>query len=180
MAKRWGKNGNSERLFFWAPRSLQMVIAAMKLKDIYSLEESYDQPRQHIKKQRHYIVNKGSSTQSCGFSSSQVWMWELDYNVLVSFNGPEPGGPESTIRKWKRERGWYSLVYAENQQSPWHRACIAHNQATPREGEDTGRLLERVLEAPAGEWAHRVSTLQRISRRGLGGRERENKKDTGT
>ena len=88
-----------------------------------------------IKKQRHYIVNKGSSTQSCGFSSSQVWMWELDYKVLGSFNGPEPGGPESMIRKWKRERGWYSLVYAENQQSPWHRACIAHK--------DTRRPLER-------------------------------------
>ena len=35
-----------------------MVIAAMKLKDAYSLEENYDQPRQHIKKQRHYFANK--------------------------------------------------------------------------------------------------------------------------
>ena len=40
-------------LFFWAPKSLQMVIAAMKLKDVYSLEDSYDQCRQHIQKQRH-------------------------------------------------------------------------------------------------------------------------------
>ena len=39
MAHRWGKNGNSDRLFFWAPKSLQMVTAAMKLKDAYSLEE---------------------------------------------------------------------------------------------------------------------------------------------
>ena len=39
MANRWGKNGNGERLLFsWAPRSLQMVTAAMKLKDTYSLE----------------------------------------------------------------------------------------------------------------------------------------------
>ena len=42
-------------------------------------KESYDQPRQHIKKQRHYFVNKGSSSQGYGFSSGQVWMWELDY-----------------------------------------------------------------------------------------------------
>ena len=42
-------------------------------------KESYDQPRQHIKKQRHYFVNKGPSSQGSGFSSSQVWMWELDY-----------------------------------------------------------------------------------------------------
>ena len=41
--------------------------------------KSYDQRRQHIKKQRHYFVNKGSSNQSCGFSSSHVRMWELDY-----------------------------------------------------------------------------------------------------
>ena len=41
--------------------------------------ESYDQPRQHIKKQRHYFVNKGPSSQVYGFSSSHVWMWELDY-----------------------------------------------------------------------------------------------------
>ena len=38
MANRWGNSGNSVRLFFWAPKSLQMVIAAMKLKDAYSLE----------------------------------------------------------------------------------------------------------------------------------------------
>ena len=42
-------------------------------------KKSYDQPRQHIKKQRHYFVNKGPSSQSYGFSSSRVWMWELDY-----------------------------------------------------------------------------------------------------
>ena len=40
---------------------------------------SYDQPRQHIKKQRHYFVNKGPSSQGYGFSSGHVWMWELDY-----------------------------------------------------------------------------------------------------
>ena len=40
-------------------------------------KKSYDQPRQHIKKQRHYF--KGPPSQSYGFSSSHVWMWELDY-----------------------------------------------------------------------------------------------------
>ena len=42
-------------------------------------KKSYDQPRQHIKKQRHYFANKGPSSQSYGFSSGHVWMWELDY-----------------------------------------------------------------------------------------------------
>ena len=42
-------------------------------------KESYDQPRQHIKKQRHYFVSKGPSSQGYGFSSSHVWMLELDH-----------------------------------------------------------------------------------------------------
>ena len=41
--------------------------------------KSYAQPRQHIKKQRHYFANKDLSSQSYGFSSSHIWMWELDY-----------------------------------------------------------------------------------------------------
>ena len=41
-------------------------------------KKSYDQPRQHIKKQRHYFSNKGPSSQSYGFPSSHIWMWELD------------------------------------------------------------------------------------------------------
>ena len=56
-----------------------MVTAAIKLKDACSLEENYDQTRQPIKKQRHYYANKGLSSQGYGFSSSHVWMWELDY-----------------------------------------------------------------------------------------------------
>ena len=57
-----------------APKSLQMVTAAMKLKDAYSLEESYDQPRQHIKRQRYYFANKCLSSQGYDFSSTHVWM----------------------------------------------------------------------------------------------------------
>ena len=44
-----------------------------------SWKKSYDQTRQHIKKQRHYFANKGLSSQSYRFSNSPIWMWELDY-----------------------------------------------------------------------------------------------------
>ena len=114
MGKQW------QILFWGAPESLHMVIAAMKLKipwrrkwqltpvllpreshgwrslvgySPWSRKEldkterlhfhftlwkkSYDQPRQHIKKQRHYFANKGLSSQSYVFSSSHVWMWKL-------------------------------------------------------------------------------------------------------
>ena len=46
----------------------------MKLKDAYSLEGNYDQPRLHIKKQRHYFANKGPFSQGYGISSGRVWM----------------------------------------------------------------------------------------------------------
>ena len=47
-------------------------------------KESYDQPRQHIKKQRYYFVSKGPSSQDYGFSSGHVWMWELDYKESLA------------------------------------------------------------------------------------------------
>ena len=59
-----------ETLVLGVPKSLQLLTAAIKLKDTCSLK-SYDQPRQHIKKQKHYFANKGPSSQSYGFSSSQ-------------------------------------------------------------------------------------------------------------
>ena len=49
-----------------------MVTAAMKLKALAPWKKSYDQPRQHIKKQRYYSANKGLSSQGYGFSSSSV------------------------------------------------------------------------------------------------------------
>ena len=51
----------------------------MKLKDTCSLEGKLWPSRQHIKKHRHYFAKKGQSSQNYGFSSSHVWMWELDY-----------------------------------------------------------------------------------------------------
>ena len=55
----------------------------MKLKDACSLEENYDKPGQHIKKQRHHSADKGLSSQSYGFSSSHVQTWELDHKEVL-------------------------------------------------------------------------------------------------
>ena len=63
----------------WAPKSLQMLTAAMKWKMLVPWKKSYDQLGQHIKKQGHYFANKVPSSQSYGFSSSHIWMWELDH-----------------------------------------------------------------------------------------------------
>ena len=76
----WQIDGETVRdFFFCAPKSLQMVTAAIKLKDAFPLEGKLWATRQHIKRQRHYFANKGPSSQGYGFSSGHVWMWELDY-----------------------------------------------------------------------------------------------------
>ena len=79
MANRWEQCKQWLTLFLRAPKSLQVLTAAMKLKMLTSWKESYDQLIQHIKQQRNYFVNKNLSSQSYGFSSSHVWMWELDH-----------------------------------------------------------------------------------------------------
>ena len=77
MAFRWQLDGETMEtvrdIILGAPKSLQMVTTAMKLKGA-PWKKSYDQPRQHIKKQRHYFANKGPSSQGYGFSSGHVWM----------------------------------------------------------------------------------------------------------
>ena len=74
----WGIDGETVEtvsdFIFWAPKSLQMVIAAMKLKTLTPWKESYDRPRQDIEKQRHYFANKSASSQGYVFSSGHVWM----------------------------------------------------------------------------------------------------------
>ena len=50
-----------------------------EIKMLTPWKKSYDQPRQHITKQRHYFANKGRSSQSDGFSSSHLWTWNLDH-----------------------------------------------------------------------------------------------------
>ena len=76
MGKQWKQ---WETLIFWALKSLQMLTQPWNLKRFAPWKKSCDQPRQHIKKQRHYFANKGPSSQIYGFSSGHVWMWELDY-----------------------------------------------------------------------------------------------------
>ena len=66
--------------YFWGLKNhCKWWLQWWNWKTLAPWKKSYDQPRQHIKKQRHYFANKGPSSQSYGFSSSHVWMWDLDY-----------------------------------------------------------------------------------------------------
>ena len=66
-------------LFSWAPKSLQMVTAAMKLRHFLLGRKAMTNLDSILKKQRHYFDNKGPYSQSYDLSSSHVWMWNLDH-----------------------------------------------------------------------------------------------------
>ena len=68
-----------QTLFFGLQNHCRWWLQPWNWKTFAPCRKSYDQTGQHIKKQRHYIANKGPPSQAYGFSSSRVWMWELDY-----------------------------------------------------------------------------------------------------
>ena len=76
-ANRWGKSGNSDRSYFLGLQNhCGQCLQPQKMRD--SWKKIYEKPRKHIKAQRHHFADKGSYRQSYGFSSSHVYMWELD------------------------------------------------------------------------------------------------------
>ena len=85
-----------------------------EIKTLTPWKKSYDKTRQHIEKQRHYFANKGPSSQSYGFSSSHVWMWELDYK--------ESWAP----KKWR----FWIVVLEKTLESPWD--CKENQPVHPR------------------------------------------------
>ena len=84
-----------------------------------------DHPRQHSKKQRHYFVIKGPSSQGYGFSSSQVWMWELDYK-----------------ESWVQKNCFWTVLLEKTLQSPLD--CSEIQQVHPG-GNSPGCSLERLM-----------------------------------
>ena len=80
MVNRWENNGNSERLYFLGLQNhCRWWRYPWNYKTLAPWKKSYDDPKEHIKNKRRYFANKGPSSQGYGFSSSHVWMWELDY-----------------------------------------------------------------------------------------------------
>ena len=71
MGKQWKQ---CQTLSFWAPKITADGDRNHEIKTLTLWKESYDQPNQHIKKQRHYFANKGQSGQGYGLSSGHVWM----------------------------------------------------------------------------------------------------------
>ena len=80
MAKRWRNNGNSDIIFLGSQITVDGDCSHEIKRHLLLWKKSHDKsPRQHIKKPRHYFADRCLSSQSYGFSSSHVWMWELDH-----------------------------------------------------------------------------------------------------
>ena len=77
----WQKNGETMETvrYFIFLGSKITADGDWNYKTLTLWNKSYDQPREHIKNQRYYFADKGPSSQNYGFSSSHVWMWELDH-----------------------------------------------------------------------------------------------------
>ena len=78
MANRWEIMETVKDYFLGFQNQCRWWLQPWNEKTLAPWKKSYDQPRQHIKKQRHYFSNKGPSSKSYGFSSGHIWMWELD------------------------------------------------------------------------------------------------------
>ena len=88
MVNRWG---NSGRLYFFGLQNhCRWWLQPWNWKTLAPWKKSYDQPRQHIEKQRHYFANKGPSSQCYCFLSSHVWMWVLEYKESWRIDAFEP------------------------------------------------------------------------------------------
>ena len=76
----WQKDGETVADFIFGGSKITADgDCSHEMKRLAPWKKSYDQPRQHIKKHRHYFANKGPSSQGYGFSNNHVWMGELDY-----------------------------------------------------------------------------------------------------
>ena len=151
MANRWGINGNSGRFYFFR---LQNHCGPWNLKLLTLWKKSYDKPTQGIKKQRQHFADKGPSSQSYGFSSSHVWMWQLDYKegwVLKNWcfwtvvlekplEGPldskeiKPVNSKSTLNIHWTDWCW---IWSSNSLATWHKEPT--HWKDPDAGKDWGQ-----------------------------------------
>ena len=139
MANRMGKSG-SERFYFLGLQSTVDSDCSREIKTLAPWKESYDKPRQHIKKQRHHFADKGLCSQNYGFSSSQVQMWEFDhkegwapknlcFQIVVlekTLESPldckeiQPVNPEGNQPWILKDRCWSSNILATWCEQPMH------------------------------------------------------------
>ena len=138
-------------------------------------KKSYDQPKQHIKKQKHYFSSKALSSQSYGFSSSHVWMWELDYKENWALNNwcfwavvlektlvsplvckeIQPVHPKGN-QSWIPEYSLEGLVLKLKLQYFRHLMCRTDSRKDPDAGNDWKQEQKGTTEDEMVGWHHQL------------------------
>ena len=126
-----------------------------------SWKKSYDKPRQHIKKQRHYFTNKGPYSHSYGFSSSHVWMWELNHKEGWTPNAFELWCWRKLLRvPWTARRSKQSILKEINPKYPFE------GQMLKLQIQYFGHLVQRtdsLEKTDAGkDWGQEEERVQRM------------------
>ena len=115
-----------------------------EIKTLAPWKKSYDRPRQNIKKQRHYFTNKGPTSQSYGFSSSQVWMWELDHKESeVAQSCPTLSDPMDCSLPGSSAHGIFQARVLE-----WDTIAFSKESWVPKNWCFRTVVLEETLESP--------------------------------
>ena len=176
MAKRWRNNGNSEDFILGGtPKSLQMVTAVMKLKDASPWKKSYDQPRQHIKKQRHYLPTKVRLVKAIIFpvvmyeceswTTKKAEHWRIDAFELCCWRRllrvPWTARRSNQSIKPKRNQSWISIGRTDAEaETPilWlHAAKSWLIRKGPDAGKDRRQKEKGMTEDKVVGWHHRLN-----------------------
>ena len=140
---RWG---NSDRLFFLGSNITADSDCCHEIKTLAPWKKSYDQPRWHIKKQRHYFADKGLSSQNYGFSSSHVWLGELDHK--------ESWAPKNWC--------FWTMVLEKTVEGPLN--CKETKPVNPKGNQSwifTGRTMLKLKPQYFGQLMGRVNSLEK-------------------
>ena len=136
MENRWGNNGNSETLFFWAPKSLQMVTTDMNVKDA-PWKKGYEQPRQHIKKQRITLPTKVHLVKAMVFP---VVMYRYESWTIKKAEHQRTDAFE--LWCWKRLLRVWTVVLEKTLESPLD---CKETQAVNPKGNQSWKFIERLM-----------------------------------
>ena len=136
MENRWGNNGNSETLFFWAPKSLQMVTTDMNVKDA-PWKKGYEQPRQHIKKQRITLPTKVHLVKAMVFP---VVMYRYESWTIKKAEHQRTDAFE--LWCWKRLLRVWTVVLEKTLESPLD---CKETQAVNPKGNQSWIFIERLM-----------------------------------
>ena len=153
------------------------MTAAMKLQDACSWKESYDKPRQHIKKQRHHFADKGPYSQGYCLSTSHIWLWELDHKegralknwylravVLEKIAESPLDSKEIKPVNLKGDQLWIVTERTDAEaEAPVFRSSDVHRQIigkAPDAGKDQGQKEKRASEDEMAGWHHQCNETE--------------------